>query len=512
MTRSSRDPTERPSATGADGHFGSGLLSGSAINFAGLVVGSASQFGVVLVLAQTLAKAEAGLFLIGFAVFRIAVGFFGLGLNVTAVRYVALSLGRDDAEAASRASRTVLWMSIAAGTVGAVLLATSSGLFISAFHSDQVRGILFTLALGIPFSTFTLTAAGSARGAQRTTSAIILEQVADSGFRFIGLCIGLAMTDTALGAAIGFTAGGAVAAMAAVWVTRDDWRGRGLVSGSELRDLLRFTGFQWGTVFTGAAFRWADAVLLGLWRTPSEVAVYSTATRAIWLGMVFVMPIGLAFQPIIARLAEERDFASLRSLYRSAARLATAIGSTPLLLTGVCAAPFLAAVYGSGYKSGAIALTFLAVGQAINAAAGPAATVVTMVGRADLTLRFNAIALVADVALNIVLIPLFGMSGAGAAWFLSLSLLCGLRFNQCRSEIGVQIFDGWLVRAIFSIVVGVAASEAAIRSLQGGSPWLAATAGFAVGATVAFGTMLCLGLRIRDISPRRTIGVVPSTG
>src|SRR5262249_30809882 len=155
-----------------------------------------------------------------------------------------------------------------------------------------------------------------------------------------------------------------------------------------------------------------------------------------------------------------------------------------------------------------LALTFLAAGQAVNAAAGPAATVVTMVGRADLTLRFNATALVADVALNMALIPLFGMSGAGAAWCASLVLLCGLRFQQCRRQIGIEIFDKWLMRAVISIGLGVCASIAVIHGLAGYDAGLIVVAGFLSGCITVAASMWSLGLRPADIYRPRPGGAL----
>ena len=248
-------------------------MSGSAINFIGLLIGSASQFGVVFVLATELQPAKAGLFLIGYAIFRLAVGVFGLGLNITAVRYVALYRGRTGSVAIGRTSRTVLGLSIAAGVVGATSVAAASGLLAGVFHSGEMQGILIALALGIPCSTFTLTAAGVARGQQRTSAAIFLDQVGDSGFRFFGLCIGLAVGRSPLGAAVGFTAGGVVAALAAAVITRHEWFGRGWESRRQMKELLRFSGFPMGDRPRGDGFQ------MGGFTPPRSMAIPGGSRR-----------------------------------------------------------------------------------------------------------------------------------------------------------------------------------------------------------------------------------------
>ena len=474
----------------------SGLVSRSAVNFTGLIVGTAAQFGVVLVLTRTLAPSQAGVFLIGYAIFRIAVSLFGFGTNIAGIRYVALARGTARQQSERDAARTVLILAAVGGILGAILLGALSTEIERVFHAPGLRDTLWYLGYGLPLSTFTLAAGGVLRGASRTASAIVVDQVLENGLRLAGLIAGLSATGTATGAAIGFTAGGIASSLSAATLSHEFWRRASFLSGSELSELLRFSAYQWGTILTGTALLWADSVLLGLWKSPADVAVYSAATRAIWLGMVFVLPIGMAFQPMIAELGAVGDFARLRDLYRTATRLSTAIACPPLLLTGVCAEPLLRALYGDKYAAGATALSFLAVGQAVNAAVGPAGQVITMLGRTDVTFWLNSVGLVSNVGLNSVLIPEYGITGAGAAWCLSLVLLCILRLVQCRSEIGIKIRDAWLIRVGIAITAGVCVSAAIVIAADG-RPAVVTAEAFVVGLATAYGGMALLGRRPR---------------
>ncbi len=128
------------------------------MNFAGLLVGAVAQFGIVLALTRLISQEEAGVFFIGLATFRIAAAFFGLGLNVTAVRYIALSLGRDDRVSAGAVGRTVLALSVLGGAVGAAVLVAASGLISDVFGSRGISQVIAIMAIGLPFSTFTQTA------------------------------------------------------------------------------------------------------------------------------------------------------------------------------------------------------------------------------------------------------------------------------------------------------------------------------------------------------------------
>ena len=222
--------------------------------------------------------------------------------------------------------------------------------------------------------------------------------------------------------------------------------------------------------------------------------------------MVFVMPIALAFQPIIARLAEARDFDRLRSLYQSAARLATGAGSSTAHIDGYLREPTSRRCLRTSIQVRRARFDTARRRSVGERCRRPGRHGGHYGGPRNLTLRFNVIALIADVTFNLALIPLFGMSGAGAAWCVSLLLLCGLRFRQCRDELGVEIVDTWLQRAVLGIVIGACASGLVVYKFSYSSPAVVTVAGFAVGGAAMFGAMWLLGLRIRDVVPTLNMG------
>src|SRR5690242_14302475 len=96
------------------------LARRSAFNFLGLGAANAFQFGMVWVLARKLGPHDAGVFFEGFAAMRLLSVVAALGLDVTAVRYVAVHRAQDDHGGAGAAIR----LSLALCT-GLSLLATA---------------------------------------------------------------------------------------------------------------------------------------------------------------------------------------------------------------------------------------------------------------------------------------------------------------------------------------------------------------------------------------------------
>jgi O-antigen/teichoic acid export membrane protein len=193
-----------------------------------------------------------------------------------------------------------------------------------------------------------------------------------------------------------------------------------------LQEQTTFSVFQAAAVLLSTALLWGDTILLGLWRTPSESAIYTSATRLVWLGIIFYVPIGLAFQPLILA-AREAGGGRLESITVTATKWIYLAAALPLLLLALSADEVLRVVYGATYTDGAMALSFLCVGQFIEAVTGPAALVILTAGYSRSSMIMSFVALTLDMALNVALIPEYGLTGAGLAWAISLAVLGVMR-------------------------------------------------------------------------------------
>ena len=72
----------------------------------------------------------------------------------------------------------------------------------------------------------------------------------------------------------------------------------------------------------------------------------------------------------------------------------------------------------------------------VEVVAGPALLTLLMGGRSVLVLANTAAGLVANIGLNLTLIPPFGMTGAAIAWSASILLVNFLAVVQMRQHLG----------------------------------------------------------------------------
>jgi len=82
----------------------------------------------------------------------------------------------------------------------------------------------------------------------------------------------------------------------------------------------------------------------------------------------------------------------------------------------------------------------LSVGKLVDSATGPCGLMLNMSGRPGYSLFDNVFVLVANVALNVWLIPRHGIVGSAYAWAISLALVNILRVVQVRKVLGMFPF------------------------------------------------------------------------
>jgi O-antigen/teichoic acid export membrane protein len=183
------------------------------------------------------------------------------------------------------------------------------------------------------------------------------------------------------------------------------------------------------------------------------------------------------------------DRAGLMRMYGFATKWSTIAGCPPLLFLAMFATPVVTLLYAPSYARGAWPLALLAVGQPVNAATGPCGHVVTMIGRSDLVLKNSVAALVLNIVLNLILIPPYGMIGAGLAWGISIVAWNMIRLWQVHRVLSMQPFGPWTRPVAVALLVFVG-TAAGLRLALDSAPAVLAILGGAGGATIAYAAAL----------------------
>jgi O-antigen/teichoic acid export membrane protein len=212
-----------------------------------------------------------------------------------------------------------------------------------------------------------------------------------------------------------------IAIVATAAITAGQWlrvRRLGLVELARAPELLERRGWlsaslpMMGSFLVALALNQSDLYFLEILGDEAEVGHYAAAATAAHL-LLLVQTTVVGLVAPIARPAIEGGAESSASTYRHALKLMLgALIPVALLLAGA-AGPILG-LFGPSYRDARPVLELLVLGGFAWAGAALASLWLQYRGRAGVVLAVALATLVADSALNLLLIPRYGMTGAAA--------------------------------------------------------------------------------------------------
>ncbi len=180
-----------------------------------------------------------------------------------------------------------------------------------------------------------------------------------------------------------------------------------------------------------------DIVMLGLLTTTDQSGLYSIASRLSAISIFAIVALGSIGAPMIASLYAREDTESLARLVKLMARISLAT-LVPMGLLFAVLGPFILSFFGDQFVVVYVPLLVLVGGQTLAACFGPAAMLLTMTSAEDTAARVLLFSVVANLMLNGLLIPQFGMLGASIATALTTAIPACVMFFAVRQRLGIS--------------------------------------------------------------------------
>jgi O-antigen/teichoic acid export membrane protein len=404
------------------------LARGGALNLAGAVSAGIMGFALVFAVAHAYPQKVAGTFFAATSLFVILDAIAGLGADVGLLRFLPRQLALGDRGAARRTVPLALVPVVAVACVAALALTIAAPALSGPLGGGQVVSMLRVLAVFLPVAAAhdTVLAATRAHGTMRPTVAIekIFRQVA----QVVGvLAASLFTTDPvalALAWALPYLIGLVVAA---AWYRRITAR-LGHASAEPVAtkalaiEFWRYTAPRAVAQICQTALQRADIVLIAALASPRDAAIYTAATRFMVIGQLGTQAVQQAMQPAVSRLIALEDREGTARVFAGCTTWTVAL-TWPVHLSVAVAAPVYLSLFGHGYAgAGQSATVILALTMLLATGTGPVDVMLLMAGRSGLSLVNSAVALAVDLALDALLIPWLGITGAAIAWAAALAI------------------------------------------------------------------------------------------
>lgn len=164
-----------------------------------------------------------------------------------------------------------------------------------------------------------------------------------------------------------------------------------------------------------------DLLILGIFRSSEEVGHYRVALSINTLMVFGLVAVYFVIQPYLVNAHALGQHHRLQKLVSAAAAISTIFGFFALIAIWVVGKPVINLLFGSGFTPAHAPLVVLSIAGLIHAIFGMAGGTLTMTGKERLILRVSAVAALANIIGNVVLIPKYGMIGAASATALSIT-------------------------------------------------------------------------------------------
>jgi O-antigen/teichoic acid export membrane protein len=416
----------------------------------------------------------------------------GLGAFVVAVAYlgfvmVAVDLGLDRyilrIMARDRAASERLFFNVLALKLALALPLFAAGFVVLDLlgYPHQVQATAWALAPGVfsdsiartQLSVFLAHERGGppslADGIQRVCSAALGIAALGAGLGVVSVAASYSI-GSMIGVAIGFFLLARTVGMPSFTLATRGWR----------RLAVSSVPFATQDTFTVILAR-ADALILSLSAGQAAVGRYGAAYRLFESTLLITYALGGAFAAMFTYLGPNTE-PPLRAVFQRSIKLALVLLAPVAVAFGVFATPICRLIYGSQFASAGVPLRILAPAIVLIGVATLANSLMLSRGHLRAVVSLAAGMAGVNVALNLILIPLYSDAGAAAAM-----LITEVIYGAWILRISTRAVGGisWLTTAAGAVLAG--ATMTAVTLALNGTMWLALTLGAAVYALVLFG-------------------------
>ncbi|KTG09402.1 hypothetical protein AUR64_16625 [Haloprofundus marisrubri] len=348
---------------------------------------------------------------------------------------------------------------LAVGTFGIVSLAVFVfGARVDSFVDLETAAPLLVLVVGLGACRSILVSA--LRGEQKVSVSGLLDLFG----QVVRLVVSIALIAEfgVVGLIYGSAVSLALSALVSFWLLDTSLT---LPTRGAIEHLVEFARYTAGMNVSHLAYTWADTLVLAALASKAAVGVYESSWRLTGITLLGAQAIGIALAPTITRWHENGDMDGIEQAFRQALTYAVMFVIPAIVGVALLGDDLLSTLY--QFETGATVLLILTVGQLAQAVKYVTQNVLFGIDRPDIVFWTNIVSLVANLALNVVLVSEFGIYGAAVAtlttaavaavaqiWLLRRELTLSADWGAIGWQVGAALVMGAAIYALDRVVAG----------------------------------------------------------
>jgi O-antigen/teichoic acid export membrane protein len=481
-------------------------LRGSSLLFAGRLLSLGVNFATQVLIARYLSKSDMGVFAYGLALAAMGQSIAVLGLDKAVARFLPIYDERGEPH------KVVGGLILTIGSVlglGAAIVA-----FVAGFHgivAGSVAGssagltVLLIMVLLAPLQALDDVLLATFAVFSRPKAIFVRKYVLAPVLRLGAIVVVIATQGGVASLATGYVVGGVIGIAAYTAMLGTTLRSSGVLAGVRLRS-IRFPAreiyaFALPLVFVDllhVVANTSNVIILGNFGTSSEVADYRVVLPAAHLNLLMMQSFGLLFTPLAARLFARQDRVGIEDLYWRTAAWIAVLSFPVFAATTGSAYAMTVLLFGAKYSDSAAIMALLSLGYYFSAALGFNGLTLRVFGLVRYSVVISVCAAVFNVAIALVLIPMWGALGAGIATCATFIVHNILKQAGLRRGTGIRVLHPDYLR-IYLVIIVTSISLVAIVSVLHPGPIVAL--GIVAIASIVVLLLARETLRVGDMFP-----------
>ncbi|MFC3480300.1 polysaccharide biosynthesis C-terminal domain-containing protein [Kocuria carniphila] len=419
----------------------------AAVTFGFVMAGAVMAFGITLSMTHGSGAADAGRLFQLTAILAIATTACTVGADVGLVRTLPALAARRRSDQLRTAVRAAvppplivsLLVALTAGVVALVgLLDQDTGSAILILGTALVAGTILNLCFGV------------LRGLHKVPWFSFLQNVALPSLRWAGVLVVIWVGTSLPALTLAWCVPVIIVLGLALIVVKRAWPDQEIAEdpdaeGFDKRQFWGFSSARGVTAMIETLLEWIDVLLVGVFLGPVAAGVYGVVNRCVRAGTMLDHTARMVTGPGISAAMAVKDFAATNRIYTVATAVLVA-AAWPLYLTLALHGGTVLNLFGEGFDSGHTAMAIVSLSMLFVVSAGGVQSVLLMAGRSLWQLGNKFSALIVAVTLNLLLIPVWGITGAAVAWSAALLTDAGLALWQITTKLGIRPDVGLILR------------------------------------------------------------------
>lgn len=434
------------------------ILGGAFLVFVGMILGKILGYAYTIIVAR-LGPEPYGLLQVGYSLVSFLITFSLLGFHNGIARFVPYYLARNDKARVKGAIFSALKICIPLSLILATaIFFLSKPIAVIFFHNEKLVPIFRIFCFMLPLTTvgtlFLYTFTAFQKVKYDILNREIIERVARLIFTLLFLAIGLGV----FGASLAYIISAFIVVIVSFFILEK--KIFPIIKTKIKTKYYTKEIFKYSIPLVFGAFLlfiigWIDTLMLGFFKTVSDVGIYNVAQPTATLILIVPSALTILFLPIITQFYSKRKNEEIKKVYKTVSRWVFFINLPILLIIMFFSPQIINLLFGQEYASAGIPLAILIVGYLFYSLAYTSAGILNMAKKSNLLFFTTLIFATLHVILNLLLIPKYGINGAAISSTLSFILGSIIYFIFSYKIIKVWPFKKSYLKSILAAFISI---------------------------------------------------------